>query len=143
MKKTWYEKGLFFKCKNCGKCCYGFPGYVWISEKDIENISKFLKISKFLFLQKYTRKIGEKISLKELKGPNFECIFLKDKKCQIYSVRPYQCKSYPFWRENLKSKKHFEEYVLKNCKGAHDKSFKYSFEEIEKFFNETIPLIKK
>lgn len=140
----WYKKGLFFKCQACSKCCYGFKGYVFLSKKDIDKISKFLKISKEDFLKKYTRKVLNKIqnkykykykiSLKELSN-TFECIFLKDKKCQIYKVRPSQCKTYPFWEENLKSKKDWEEKVLRNCIGSHEKTTIYTYQEIEEILN--------
>lgn len=126
----WYKKGIFFKCKKCCNCCTGFPGYVWLNKKEIENIHKFLKISKEEFLKKYTRHIFTKISLKEIL-PSYDCIFLKDKKCQIYEVRPKQCRTYPFWPQNLKSKQAWKDLVEKNCPGTLEKKQKYTFEEIE------------
>ena len=81
---TWYKKGLYFKCLKCGRCCSRFPGYVWITEKEIEEIAKFLNISKKDFIEKYTRQVNNKISLKE-NLINFDCCFLKDKK---YSYPP-------------------------------------------------------
>jgi Fe-S-cluster containining protein len=56
------------------------------------------------------------VSLKEVRSPAglFDCIFLKDVKaagkdgvvqtkrvCGIYSVRPLQCRTWPFWDSNL------------------------------------------
>jgi hypothetical protein len=35
-----------------GKCCTGKPGFVWLLEEDIQNISKFLKISREEFVAK-------------------------------------------------------------------------------------------
>ena len=31
----WYGGGLRFTCTQCGNCCTGQPGYVWISKKEI------------------------------------------------------------------------------------------------------------
>ena len=33
-----------------------------------------------------------------------ECIFLKNKKCDVYKARPTQCRTWPFWPDNMKSK---------------------------------------
>ncbi len=126
----WYKKGVNFKCTACGKCCFGFPGYVWLNSKDIQNMSLFLKLSSEAFLKKYTRNIEDRISLIELGPPTFSCIFLKDKKCSVYEARPFQCRAYPFWPHNFTSEQTWEE-VQKSCVGA-KQDFHYSFEEIEK-----------
>ena len=81
-QKVWYEQGLSFRCLNCGKCCMGAPGYVWLSPQDIEAISSFLKISQKKFLYQYTRFVKNKISLKELQGC-YSCIFLRDKNVEF------------------------------------------------------------
>ena len=130
MKDPWYKDGLNFTCTQCGKCCSGFPGYVWLDDEEIDNISNLLKISKEEFLKKYTRSINGRISLKE-NLPNYDCIFFKEKKCTIYEKRPKQCKSYPFWKENLRSKKSWDD-VKKDCEGINDPSNKFTLEEIEK-----------
>jgi len=38
-KELWYKPGLRFKCTECGACCTGAPGYVWISEKEIKAVA--------------------------------------------------------------------------------------------------------
>lgn len=103
MNQPWYEKGLYFGCTGCGECCTGAPGFVWISQKEIKKISEFLGIPEQEFLRKYTRKVNGKISLKE-HPQSYDCVFLRQKKCMIYPVRPKQCKTFPFWKENLTSK---------------------------------------
>jgi len=124
---TWYKKGLYFKClKDCASCCTGAPGYVWLNDSEIEKIAKYLKLSKIDFLKKYTRQIGKKISLKE-NFKNYDCCFLKDKKCQIYDARPKQCKTYPFWKSNLKSSKNWED-EKKYCPGIDAKDAKLFLE---------------
>lgn len=127
----WYKKGLYFKCLKCSKCCSGFPGYVWVSSKEIEKISNFLKTSKKDFLKKYTRQISGLISLKE-HPITYDCCFLKNKKCIIYEARPKQCERFPFWQSNLKDLKSWQS-LKEYCPGIDNKEGKlFSFEEIQK-----------
>ena len=103
----WLEL-LRFKCTGCGKCCTGAPGYVWLSQDDIDRLSAFLGISEEVFLRTYTRKVGERYSL--LEDPvNYDCVFLKEKKmCTVYEARPKQCQVFPWWPENLTSREAWE-----------------------------------
>ena len=50
------------------------------------------------FLKQYTYREGDRISLREVlqSDKRRACIFYKDG-CQIYEVRPEQCRTYPFW----------------------------------------------
>jgi Fe-S-cluster containining protein len=111
----WYKDGLHFKCTECGQCCTGSPGYVWVSSSEAEAIAEFLQISIDEFIQKYTRRIGNRISLKE-HSRTYDCTFLKGKKCQIYGVRPKQCRTFPWWPENLKTPNHWKETAAR-CEG--------------------------
>lgn len=115
MNEKWYQEGLRFKCTECGKCCGGSPGYVWVDQEEMEAIAAYLKISLKDFMRKYTRRIGQRYSLLESKQ-NFDCVFLKDKKCQIYGARPTQCKTYPWWPQNLSSQNAWDE-TAKSCEG--------------------------
>jgi Fe-S-cluster containining protein len=112
---TWYKEGLKFKCTGCGQCCTGEPGYVWLSPEEINTISAHLKISKEKFIQTYTRSLFGKISLREDRV-NFDCIFLKEKRCQIYDIRPSQCRTFPWWKENLESPESWKE-AGRRCEG--------------------------
>jgi len=103
-------------CEECeGNCCIGDSGYIWVTPKDIENISKFLEMDVEFFKNNFLIKVGYKFSLKEKPYKNgFACIFFDKKKgCLIYPVRPMQCRSYPFW-EYFKT--HFDE-LKKECPG--------------------------
>jgi len=131
----YYEKGLKFKCIGCGSCCTGAPGFVYLSEKEIYDISRYLGISEILFIKQYTnvvRIFGEKrLSLRE--KSNYDCILLKDNRCSIYPVRPYQCRSYPFWKNNVESEKQWNR-VAKECPGV-NKGILYTKYEIESIIN--------
>ena len=116
LNKKWYKKGLRFACTECGKCCTGGPGYVWVKLEEIEQMAKAVGISCEEFLKKYTRQIGGRLSLKE-DPRTYDCVFLKEgKKCALYTSRPKQCRTFPFWKENVSSKKAWEE-TARRCEG--------------------------
>jgi Fe-S-cluster containining protein len=37
-----------------------------------------------------------------LKLPKQDCLFLVGKRCSVYQARPTQCRTWPFWPENMK-----------------------------------------
>lgn len=134
LSKPWYHEGLQFECTGCGGCCTGAPGFIWVTEEEIETIADHLGLSTDQFSKKYVRVAEGKYSLKETQ-PNNDCVFLKDKKCSIYEVRPIQCRTFPFWTTLLKSKADWEN-AAKSCEGIilcpNSKVKKIPFEEIEK-----------
>ena len=102
----WYEEGLRFACTECGNCCSGGPGYVWLGEEDIARMAKHLRLSAEAFTRQYVRHIaGQGFSLTERR--DYDCIFLVraggKAQCGVYEVRPMQCRTWPFWGQNLKS----------------------------------------
>ena len=129
--KPWYVKGLRFKCTGCGKCCTG-KGFVWLEEKDIENLTNHFNISREDFFKKYTRQLGFDYSLKE-DPQNDDCIFLKDKKiCTVYEARPKQCRTFPWWPDNIKNHTHWNA-TKKRCEGIdHEDAPLIPLEEIKK-----------
>lgn len=128
----WYKNGLRFKCTECGKCCTGSPGFVWLEEEDITRLTKRLNISREIFLKQYTRQIQGRYSLIE-HPKNYDCIFLKEKKtCRVYEDRPKQCQTFPFWKEVLESKEAWEQ-TKRQCEGIdHPDAPCISAEEIKK-----------
>lgn len=129
----WYQGGLAFLCRECGKCCSGpAEGYVWINRQEIEGAAKFLGLSVSEFKNKYLRRVGVRYSLIE-KEQSKDCIFLKSgskgKTCEIYSVRPMQCRTWPFWKENIRSRKSWVN-VGEQCPGV-DKGYWYDCGQIE------------
>ena len=115
---VWYEKGLRFKCTECGKCCTGRPGYAWVTPEEIQKIAEYLGLEVNAFVRRYLRKVEGKWSLTELK-PHYDCVFLKDKRCTIYPVRPKQCQTFPWWPENLSSEEAWKE-TAEHCEGISD-----------------------
>ncbi|MCB1149115.1 MAG: YkgJ family cysteine cluster protein [Chlamydiia bacterium] len=127
--KIWYEEGLHFECTGCGKCCTGAPGYTWVSESEIRALAENLKISVEEFGRKYLRKKGNRYALLE-KPVSYDCIFLQEGKCAVYEARPLQCRTYPWWAANLKSKEAWQR-AAKECEGIRLEAPKVSKETIE------------
>ena len=119
--KKWYHGGLAFACQGCGGCCSGpEEGYVWVTAKDIKKMAELLGLNEADFRNQYVRRIGRRYSLKE-KEPNKDCVLLSDtngnaKQCLVYSIRPVQCRTWPFWKENLSSRRAWD-YAAQNCTG--------------------------
>jgi Fe-S-cluster containining protein len=131
---VWYQEGLSFKCTGCGRCCTGSPGAVWITEQEIKDIADSFNLSIEDFERKYVRWLGNKKALieKKPKNGNYDCVFLENNRCQIYNLRPKQCKTFPWWKENLSSKENWEE-AAKSCEGInHPDAPLISLKEIQK-----------
>ena len=119
----WYAKGLRFSCTQCGNCCTGPTGYVWFNDQEAREMADHLGMKKVEFLQIYSFVEYGRRTLKEIqnKQGEYDCVFLKENKegqrgCSIYSVRPQQCRTWPFWPENLKTPKHWERASVR-CPG--------------------------
>lgn len=106
-KPAWFDDGLRFTCNQCGNCCTGPPGYVFFTEEESQAMADELGISVGQFLDQYTKKAGRKRTLVEVKTEHgFDCVFLRRDEqgralCSVYRSRPHQCRTWPFWPENL------------------------------------------
>lgn len=131
----WYKDGLKFKCTECGKCCTGAPGYVWLTEEDIERLSKHFELTREEFIKKHVRFVGKRLSLNEI-PKTYDCEFFKDNKCSVYQARPKQCRKFPFWDENLKDPVAWA-YTGSQCEGVgHVDAPVIPVEEIERIRKE-------
>ena len=106
-KNGWYAGGLAFQCQKCGKCCSGpDEGYIWVTRKEISLIADYLKIPEENIRKLYTKSVGLRTSLLE-QTQSRDCVFLQEiggkKGCLIYPVRPNQCRTWPFWSDNLEN----------------------------------------
>jgi Fe-S-cluster containining protein len=151
--EPWYADGLTFTCTQCGNCCTGGPGYVWISEQEVERLGEFLKLTPRQVLAKYCRKVDGRWSLNEHRTPEglYDCVFLttapdssiakktlaageavplKRRGCSIYPVRPLQCRTWPFWKENLRDEESWDKAGRK-CPGLNRGSRDFTLQQIE------------
>ncbi len=135
-REPWWKNGLCFECQGSGKCCSsrGEHGYVYLTLKERKILSDHFSLSLVEFDNKYCQLTDELYHLKN-KANNCDCIFLKNKKCSIYDKRPFQCRTWPFWPENLSSKKNWVVDVEQFCPGA-NKGKKHDAAAIQKILNE-------
>ena len=112
---VWYDAGLRFQCQEgCTACCGGFPGDVWVDAGERKAIAEHLVMSVDAFNEKYARRTGRGHSLKEV--DNYDCVFLNESGCGIYAARPRQCRTFPFWEENLSGPSAWKK-LKKECPG--------------------------
>ena len=98
----WFQDGLRFECTQCGKCCTGEPGFVWVNDEEIEKLAKFRGDVRHEFAALYTKTSRGKVTLRE--KANGDCVFFHaERGCTVYPVRPRQCRTWPFWESNLES----------------------------------------
>lgn len=128
-----YENGLQFECQRCSNCCRIDPGIVIISKEEATRIANYLSISFSSFLKSYCRRVyaHERVLVSLQEKENYDCIFWDEEKegCKIYSVRPTQCQTFPFWNSHLTSKKEWDS-CKSDCPGI-NKGKLYSYDEIE------------
>lgn len=101
--EPWYADGLQFTCSQCGDCCTGAPGFVWVNQEEINALAAAKEMTVTAFEEQYVRKVGVRRSLTEYASG--DCVFFdgKTRKCTVYEARPRQCKTWPFWDSNLRS----------------------------------------
>ena len=136
MRKKFYADGIKFECQMSGRCCRSrhADGYVYLSLKDRRRIASHLGISTIKFTRRYTTKTRNQFHFKVLRP---QCAFLKDNQCSIYEARPLQCRTWPFWPENMK-RKVWMRSITRSCPGV-GKGRLYSASEID----EIVKLQKK
>ena len=125
----WYQDGLNFTCTQCGNCCTGAPGVVWVTEEEIRQIAEFRgkTVGETRLLD--TRLVGGRVSLREY--ANGDCVYFDGatRRCTVYPVRPMQCRTWPFWNSNLESPADWKS-IQSVCPGAGQGTF-FSLEQIE------------
>lgn len=78
-------------------------------------MAKALQLTTSEFTRQYCKKTDGYFHL--IDGENGECMFLKQKRCQIYEGRPTQCRTWPFWPEVMDAKT-WNQDVAKFCPGV-------------------------
>ena len=118
MKEFDYKNGIRFKCQGSGNCCVsrGSYGFVYLSHNDLKRFAKYFKVSINKFKEKYCQITDGFIHLIENNELEGKCFFLKNKKCTVYKNRPSQCRTWPFWNENMNAKVWNEDISI-NCPG--------------------------
>ncbi|MBX3372425.1 MAG: YkgJ family cysteine cluster protein [Phycisphaeraceae bacterium] len=107
---AWFAGGLRFACTQCGNCCTGGPGAVWFTDEEAASMAHDLGEGVDEFRRRWARRVMGRWSLREVRtGYGFDCVFLDRASapgralCRVYRSRPGQCRTWPFWPENLAS----------------------------------------
>lgn len=130
----WYTAGLHFECIECGRCCSGpGEGYIWVARPEVERIADYMHLTPKELRRKFMRQVGLRLSIIE-EPITKDCIFLQmvdgAKRCVIYPVRPGQCRTWPFWSENLLGPEQWNRAALR-CPGI-NRGRLYNYKEIER-----------
>jgi len=127
--QPWYQNGLRFECTQCGDCCTGSAGYVWVNKQEIAKLAALVNLPIDQFEARYVRLVGVRKSLVEYE--NGDCVFFdnKTRKCGVYSARPRQCRTWPFWDSNIRTPEAWSD-TCRVCPGS-GKGRLYSLEQID------------
>ena len=125
---SFYAKGLRFSCTGCGECCRarnGKPSWVYVTIDERRRLAQHLKLPTSVFTQRYCEKSN---GFFHLRHPTSDCVFLDGARCTVYAARPGQCRTFPFWRENMSPQAW--EQTARECEGV-GRGRLWSPEEIE------------
>ncbi len=114
-RARFYESGLRFHCRGTGGCCHGGGGYgyVYLSLEDRQRLARHLGLAAPVFTRRYCVHDGDDVHLAH---PERDCQFLDGVRCRVYAARPLQCRTWPFWPENLSSPEAWKEAAAR-CPG--------------------------
>jgi Fe-S-cluster containining protein len=116
MSEPWYREGLRFTCTQCGNCCTGAPGYVWVNSEELAALADYLEQPIEQVFALYVRVVKGEMSLDE--RLNGDCVFWdRAKGCTVYPVRPTQCRTWPFWKSTTNTKADWKR-TQEGCPGA-------------------------
>lgn len=113
---SFYAQGLRFECTGCGDCCRarnGKPSWVYVTIDERRALARQLKLSTSTFTRKYCERTH---GFFHLRSPSSDCVFLEGGRCGVYAARPGQCRTFPFWRENMSAKVWGD--VARECEGV-------------------------
>ena len=105
---------LRFECqRGCVNCC-NVSGYVYITERDLKRIARYVKMSTEEFELQYVYRTRHLLRLRKPRGS--QCHFLREGGCGIHPVNPVQCRLFPFWPELVESRREWQK-TGKMCPG--------------------------
>jgi Fe-S-cluster containining protein len=96
-----FDAGLRFGCTRCGACCTGAPGIVRVTPEEVRALAAQLGEAPDAFVTRRCRPIEGGLSLREREDG--DCVLREGTACRAYDVRPRQCRTFPFWRDCLRS----------------------------------------
>ena len=113
-RSYFFDDGIHFQCTECGECCRGAPGQVYVSGEEIQRLAAETGCTPEAFVASHCRPIPGGFSL--LEKENGECIFLENDRCRVHHCKPMQCATFPFWTHNLRSEARWLQ-TCRHCEG--------------------------
>jgi Fe-S-cluster containining protein len=103
-----------FQCQpGCTNCC-SRPGEVYLTAEDVARIAASLDLTPGQFKKKFCQEGEDGLRLTTPRDKN--CHFLQEDGCAIHPVKPVQCRTFPFWPENVRNKRAWKR-VGQTCPG--------------------------
>ncbi len=99
-RSYFFDPGIRFECQQCGACCGGEPGTIYLSRTEVFEIAGYLNMAAAEWVGRFCYPYKDSYSLDE-DAQGRCCLF--DNGCTVYPVRPMQCRTFPFWFSNLRS----------------------------------------
>ena len=121
-----------YKCNKCPGYCCSYP-VIPLKKRDVERLAEHFGLSFKDARRKFTKVDGdEPYAMRRKEDVHFGriCRFFdtKERRCTVYEARPVQCRTWPFWPENVESPEDWE-HVTQICPGS-GKGRHYSADEI-------------
>jgi Fe-S-cluster containining protein len=107
-----------FECLNCALCCGDTKTrvrHILLLKKEAERISKATSKTIIEFAEKIERHSPYVYEMRKT-AQNGKCVFLSDRRCTVYELRPVICRFYPFELRLTKDEKHEFDFT-KECPG--------------------------
>ena len=79
-------------CRQCAECCRVTE--VQITERDIQHLARYLRISEKKFLEEYTLQDDNGVTILR-RTDAAGCVFLSGNECTVYEARPANCERFP------------------------------------------------
>jgi hypothetical protein len=133
-----FDEGLRFACTQCGTCCTGEPGIVYVEADEACRIASFLEIPFEVLVERMLEPFKDGYTVRE--AEQGRCVFYENG-CVVYPVRPVQCVTFPFWFQNTRSASAWDE-VRVRCPGV-GKGRLFTREEIITFVQASYPVYLK
>jgi uncharacterized protein len=100
---VFWASGIRFECQGTGRCCMsrGAYGFVYLTLADRRRLARHFDMPTRAFTLAHCANTDGHFHLKQ---PDRDCLFLDGKRCLVYEARPLQCRTWPFWPDNMKAK---------------------------------------
>jgi uncharacterized protein len=84
----------YYQCQRCTACCR-WPGLVKLSDREIQDMALFFRMTEADFIEKYTKLRPDRKGLSLKDRYDGACILLKEDRCLAQSAKPQQCRDFP------------------------------------------------